>query len=255
MRANPLLVETLRGIAAPGRAQSDYLNYLLIQAIVVVVWWPKDALLDALGRGQVPDTLRASVLAAGAAVAYFSVRAGAEEVRLTGQHGIREWALASPLSLGRVLAGYLQAQVVLAAYLTLLATPPVLMAFAVSGGEWAPLAWCFAAILFQATFYRLAGAVVYLAIGHHAAMTFLGVRAILIVTYVASAVLVPLASHVVLSARLLRLEVGPPDAGEWLTASLGFLALYAAASMLLVLVMYRQLSRDMPPPAVPVTSP
>jgi hypothetical protein len=244
--ANPLLLETLRGIGRPARAQLDYLNYLVVQAVVVFAWWPKDGLLEVLGSGDAPHTLLAAVLAAGVLVSYYAVRAGAEEVLLEGQHGLREWTAASPLPVSRILAGYLQGQVVHALHLMSLSSPLVLMAFAVSGGEWIPLAWSFAAILFQATFYRLLGAVVYLAIGHHGAITFLAIRLALLLVYALGAALLPVASHLVLSARLLSLD-GPPPVGIGpVPGPIGFVALYLLASAALTAVLHRQLSRREP---------
>ena len=175
--------------------------------------------------------------------AYFALRAGAEEVLLPGQHGLRDWALATPLSCGRVLRGYLLGQLVHSLYLLALSSPLVVVSFTVSGGEWIALAWCLAALLVQAMFYRLCGAITHLTIGQHRGESYFAVRAILLLIYVPVGWLVPLTSHIAFTSHALgespatQLELASvPDAWE-------FLVVYAGMSVLATIVLHRLLAR------------
>ncbi|HEX9844498.1 MAG TPA: hypothetical protein VGC20_17190, partial [bacterium] len=179
MRSNPLVAEVLVGLTRQGKAQLDYFGLLLLQAVVLLLWWPKIGVAQMLQSQHSPHTLAAVVMAVGVTMAYFALRAGAEEIVLPGQHGLRDWALATPLGLGRVLRGYLLGQLVHSLHLLALSSPLLLMAFTVSGGEWAALAWCLAAALIQAMFYRLCGAITHLTIGQHRGESYFAVRAIL----------------------------------------------------------------------------
>ena len=150
----------------------------------------------------------------GVTMAYFALRAGAEEILLPGQHGLRDWALATPLGLGRILRGYVLGQLVHSLHLLALSSPLLLMAFTVSGGEWGALGWCMAAALVQALFYRLCGAITHLTIGQHRAESYFTVRAILLVVYVPVGWFVPQVSHVALASRVARREHGRPGGGR-----------------------------------------
>jgi len=244
MRSNPLATEVLAGLGRQGEARFSYLGLLSLQAIVLFAWWPKNGLVDVLESQHSPDTLTAVVIAVGVTTAYFALRAGAEELILPGQHGLRDWALATPLALGRILRGYVTGQVIHSVYLAALSSPLVLMAFAVSGGEWAALGWCLAATIVQAFFYRMCGAITHLMVGHHADASRFAVRTILFVVYAPVGFLVPSLSHVAFTARWLGERVnaqpgfaaGPPD--------LAFLGVYAGLGALGAFVTYRLLARE-----------
>jgi hypothetical protein len=242
-RSNPLVTEVLVGITRAGKAQLDYLGLLVLQAVVLFLWWPKVGVAQMLESQHGPHTLAAVVMAVGVTMAYFALRAGAEEILLPGQHGLRDWALATPLGCGQVLRGYLLGQLVHSLCLLAFSAPLVLMAFTVSGGEWAALAWCLAAALIQALFYRLCGAITHLTIGQHRGESYFTVRAILLLMYVPVGWLVPLTSHIAFTSRALgestatRPESGPVS-DEWV-----FLAVYAGMSVLATIVLHRLLAR------------
>src|SRR5262245_55601893 len=103
MRVNPLVTEVLVELPRQRPAHPDALGLVLLQALVVFLWWPKDGLAQVLESQHGPHTLTAAVMTLGATTAYFALRAGAEESLLPGQHGLRDWALATPLGLGRIL--------------------------------------------------------------------------------------------------------------------------------------------------------
>lgn len=243
MRSNPLVTEVLIGITRAGKAQFDYLGLLVLQAVVLLLWWPKVGVAQMLESEHGPHTLAAVVMAVGVTTAYYALRAGAEEVLLPGQHGLRDWALATPLGLGRVLRGYLLGQLVHSLYLVALSSPLLLMAFTVSGGEWVALAWCLVAALIQAMFYRVCGAITHLAIGQHRGESYFSVRAILMLMYVPVGWFAPVASHIDFTSRALaestatRPELGSVPDG-WV-----FLAFYAGLSVLATIVLHRILAR------------
>jgi len=234
-RPDSLLIEAARGMQGAGQAHFDWLLYLFVQAVAVFVWWPKDRLGEVLLTGDSPDTLLAAVLACGATVAWYAARCGAEELLLPGQRGLRQWAADSALPVARILRDYLAAHLLQTLALLALSLPLVLCTFAVSGGEWPALGWCFGAVLFQATFFRLCGASLHLAIGQHGALALVAVRAVVVLTYVLSAWLLPAASHLIVSRHLLD--------GGTAAAALPFAALFTAACAGLLALLHRQLAR------------
>ena len=112
MRSNPLVAEVLTGLTRRGKAQLDYLWLMALQAAVLFVWWPKGSVAELLQSQHGPHTLEAVAMAVGVSIAYFALRAGAEESMLPGQHGLRDWALATPLGLARILRGYVLGQLI-----------------------------------------------------------------------------------------------------------------------------------------------
>ena len=240
--ANPLVIDTLRGIAQPNRAQKDCLFYLLALAVAVFIWWPKQSLTEVLQQQNSPDTLLVALLGCGALVAWFSVRAGAEDFAFDGQHGLRDWIAGTRLALSRILSGYLYSHLLQCVHLVALSLPIILLAFSVSGGQWPSMAMCLAMVVVQSVFYRLAAVATYLAIGKHAALTAISVRALVLLTYAITAWIVPIASHVVITVN--DLDGGSSAQGIHATsASVQFLALYTIASIAMLIVVYRQLSR------------
>ena len=203
-RTNPLIADVLRGYTRPGPAHSAYFNSLMLQAVVLLVWWPQRSIPAALASERGPATLLAVTIAAGIAISYQALRSGAEELFLPGQHPLREWALATPLTLGRILRGYVAGHLIQTAYWVALSSPLLLAAFTVSGGEWPALIWSVLAIATQGLFFRLAAAVVYTAMGHYGTATFVAVRFLLAAVYILPAAFLPSMSHLALSSRLLR---------------------------------------------------
>lgn len=233
------LAHGIAGLLGHGRAQLDYLMYLFMQAVVVFVWWPKNSLRELLADGNGPDTLLAAVLAFGFASAWFSARAGAQELLAPQQRGLHEWVAHTPLAPARLLGAELAAQVLHTLHLLALSAPLLLMAFAVSAGDPGALAWCLCAIVVQAIFYRLAAASVFLFIGQRRALTTVLVRAIVIAGYLLTAVFVPAASPLVLAWRLLDLAPQGPDAA----AALLFMLVYGALSALLAALLVVRIAR------------
>ena len=240
MRANPLVAEMLTGLNQPGRAQRDYLGLLLVQAVVVFVWWPKDGIAQALQSQHTPRTLIALVMAIGVTTAYFALRAGAELTALPGQRGLRDWARA-PLSAARIVSGYIVAQLLHSVHLVALSSPLLLAAFAVSGGEWAALGWCLAAVLVQALFYRLCGAVTRLSFGPHRNAIPGAVHTLMAIVYIPVGFLMPVTSHLALVYRTLG-ETGSVNAAT--PDGLAFVLIYAGLSAVAALTLHRLLVRE-----------
>lgn len=242
MRANPLVVEVARGLVAPGNPQAAVLSALLLPAVVLLLWWPKSELIVVLQSDDAPDTLLAVLIALGASTVWHAVRDGAEEILLPGQHGLQEWVLAAEVSVVRALLGSLAGYLLRLFQLLVFASPLVVMSFAVSGGEWSALGLGLLAVVLQAVFYRLLATLVYLRIGHHATATFLAVRALLPVGYLAAALASPSLSHPALSSHLmdggysLRWSTDAPDP---LLFALG----YMGVSALVALAVFRTLAR------------
>jgi len=243
MRSNPLVKEVLVGLSRCGKAQLDYLGLLLVQGAALFLWWPKTGVEQMLESQHGPPTLAAVVMAIGVTTAYFALRAGAEEIMLPGQHGLRDWALATPLNLGRILRGYLLGQLIHSLYLLALSSPLLLMAFTVSGGEWPTLGWCLAAVLVQAVFYRLCGAMTHLTIGQHRAESYFTVRMILLLVYVPVGWLVPLTSHIALTSRALGKDPVSQPAFALISDEAVFLATYAGLSVLATITLHYLLRR------------
>ncbi len=234
---NPLAREALLGLVEPGRAHLVHLGYLALQGLVLFLWWPpRNDLYHVLATGNPPDTLLAVVIALGATHSYYSLRVGAEELTLPGQHSLGEWALASPLPLRRILGGYIAGQLILSGHALLLSSPLLLAAYTVGGGAWPVLLACLGVLLVQALFYRLCGALMYLLFGHRRNLMLVSVRAVALLGYACPPFVLPAASHVMLSYRLFN----QPQSAETATVPepLLFVLIYAGLSLLATLVLF-----------------
>ena len=241
-RLNPLVHEALLGLGEPGRAHFVHLGYLALQGLVLFLWWPpRNDLYHVLATGNPPDTLLAVVIALGVTLSYYSLRAGAEERMLPGQHSLGEWALASRLPLARILRGYVAGQILQSGHALLLSSPLVLAAFAVGGGAWSALLASLGVLLVQALFYRLAGALVYLVLGHRRALALVSVRAVLLVGYALPPFVLPAASHVMVSYRLFNHSA--PAESVTVPEPLLSVLIYAALCALLALALLFLFSR------------
>ena len=237
---NPLLTEALKGLgfAEVGQIHLDYLNYVLIQAAVLFLWWPKSSLSRQLETQDGPDTLLAMLIALGITMTYYSLRVGAEEILLPGQHSLREWVLATPLKLGRILRGYLAGHVLLMLHALLLSAPLLLMAYTTATGAGSALLWSLLIIMLLATFYRLLGALMYLLIGHREALIYVGLRAVLIMGYVFIGILFPIANPIL----NIQTTVSNTAIIDW--GLPGFVLIYSVLCVVLVGLLYSVLVRQ-----------
>lgn len=215
MPRNPLVRESVIGLLHPGPVQLAYLNYLVVQAVVLLVWWPKSELYRMVLRSDPPSTLLAVVIAVGITTAYHALRLGAEEVMAEGQQSLREWAVSTGLAPGRIVGGYLTGHLLQTLQMLVLSAPLLLAAFGICAADWNALGWSIALIAVQLTMWRLLAAVVYLGVGHHGTATYLGLRALLIAAYAGLGAVLPGASHIVVSFRLLDPSRDWSTAGSW----------------------------------------
>jgi hypothetical protein len=240
---NPLLVEAWRGLTGSGRPQTAYVGYLAIQALALLVWWPWSRMEKLLGAHSEPKALVAVVVALGATVAFYSIRVGAEEMLLPGQSPLRDWVTGTPLAVGRIVSGYLGAHLLHTLHLLLLSSPLLVAGFAVSGATLAELAWCAVTVLFLATFYRLAGALIPCLLEHHAPPTSLTLHVVTLGSFGIAALALPAASHPVLCYGLLIEGGAMRFTAGGLPGHLVFIAVYATLSAMLTVALHRLLSR------------
>ena len=234
MMRNPLLHETWQGISGKlgfGQIHLDYLNYLLLQGVVLFLWWPKNTLIRRLETENAPDTLLAVLIALGITMAYYSIRAGGEEILLPGQHSLPEWAIATPLALWRIVIGYLSGHIVQLLHAFMLSLPLLLMAYFVTGSNGYAVLICLLAVLVQASCFRLIGATFYLLIGHREALIFFCLRITLILIYGVIGVLFSPVSQWALTSQLLG---GEPES----LYLQGFFSTYGISCVLLICLIY-----------------
>ena len=241
MRNNPLIIEAWQGLSQIGVVQKTYLQYMLIQAAVLLIWWPHHSLSERLHNESSPDTLLAVLIAVGATLAYYNVRKGAEEMLLAGQHSLLEWAQTSTLPLSRVLSGYLASQLLVNMHALLLSSPLLLLAYAIADDT--NLIWLISllALLLQAFFYYLLTAILYLKLGQHRQTMVLSIRAVLLLGYLALGPLLPISSHIFISVQLLNRTTTEQTQLAALDDSYSFLAFYTLLCLLLIVVLYRLL--------------
>lgn len=225
IRMNPLLVEAVRGISLGGTASASYMNLLLLQAGVLVLWWPKLRLVDALEANDGPMTLAAIVIAVGLCLAYQAARQGMEEV--TGEEAVtvHEWVHGTTLPIYRVLQGLLMAKFVQTLYGFVLSAPLIACALALAGTPWVPIAWCAAVVIVQAVAWGLVSTAVYWHVGHNQLLTYLTARLGLAAVYTLTALFVPTLSAVRVPYDILDIGVDP------LEPALVFIAFHALVSM------------------------
>ncbi|MDH3716312.1 MAG: hypothetical protein OET44_20995, partial [Gammaproteobacteria bacterium] len=168
---------------------------------------------------------------------------GAEEFLLPGQQSVREWVLSTPLSIGRILRGSVLGHLAHTFYLLMFSLPLICVAFSVGGIEWRILALSLCTVVFQAMFFWLAGANVYLRMGHRGDATFFGIRTLLVVVYAVTAWLLPAASHVMVSID--SLGTGTYAIGDFMAlhAYQVFLLIHLVTIVVLVSALYSQLRR------------
>ena len=209
IRMNPLLVEAVRGISLGGTASASYMNLLLLQAGVLVLWWPKLRLVDALEANDGPMTLAAIVIAVGLCLAFQAARQGMEEV--TGEEAatVHEWVHGTTLPIHRVVQGLLMAKCVQTLHNFVLSAPLIACALALAGTPWIPIVWCAGLVVAQAVTWGLVSTAVYWHVGHNQLLTYLTARLGLATVYALTAVFVPALSAVRVPYDILDIGVEP----------------------------------------------
>lgn len=239
MPVNPLTTEVARGLTRDGRAHLGYVNLLVFQALALFLWWPKSSLPEMLARADRPDTLLAVAIVCVITIGYHQVRCGAEEFLLPGQHGLREWAVATDLPLSRILAGHLVGVALQLIHALALSSPLWMVAFAVCDATLAGVLTVFGATALLALELRLGAALIGLLIGHHPAACFFAVRGWL-ATALLAPVLLPAVSYLGVAARLLDGASDPSVRGA--VAGV-FLACHTMFCVLALVTMHHVLKR------------
>jgi hypothetical protein len=243
IHTNALVTGVWRGLLRPGAGQRAYLNCLALQAVAIVLWWPKANLSQALAHEQGPQPLLAVTVAISLTIAYYSIRAGAEEFLLDGQQPLREWAVGTSLSIRQILTGGVFGHGLQTLHQLALSSPLLCLAYTVGGGDGASLAACLLMVVLQAEVFWLTGAIVYLLIGHSGQSTYVTLRVIVAATYLGSAVAMPSASHFRMSVHLLGGSSEGELSSTLLTPPLVFLLTHAVLIALLCLVLAALLLR------------
>ncbi|NKC12703.1 MAG: hypothetical protein GKR94_11025 [Gammaproteobacteria bacterium] len=231
-----LLKQALSSLWRGGELYRAYFGYLLLQAIVLVLWWPKSDLASALERGVGSDVLSAVVVVAAGSIAYTSLRAGAEELMADGQHSLHEWRQVAALPTGWLVAGYLAGHALTTAHLMALSAPIVLTAWGVGGGNWPGLLLCCAGVMLLALNYRMLGALLYLRFGHAGSLMFVALRGVFAVVFVVLAFMFPPSSFLVLTLDCFASAA--PRAG----AAVQFFVVYTLAAAILTGLLCRAIN-------------
>ncbi len=235
---NPLVIEAWRGLGVYSKLHKTWLGYLLLQAGVLLLWWPDADITERLETHDVPEPLLAVLIAAGVSLCYLSLRLGAEEILLDGQFSLREWVL-TEVGLDRLLFGFVGAQVIGATYMLLTSAPLLLAGYHVGGGTLPVVGALLGLTLLLALAYRLLGATIYFAIGHLGAETFVLLRLAFVLAYLPVAVVVAPLSHFMLCYHAMNGVALSPDLGFSPIAVFG--VFYGVGCAVLLVVLYRQM--------------
>ncbi|MBS34719.1 MAG: hypothetical protein CMO26_02190 [Thiotrichales bacterium] len=179
-----------------------WFSALILQALALAIWWPKSNLAVVLSNERGPQPLLAVGVALGVTLAYFSLRAGAEEFLMDEQQSMREWALGTRLSVSRIILGSMLGHWAQLGLALLFSAPLVCIAYTISGGSLQTLGEVALALMMQSSFYWLLGAALYMGIGQYGQSTFVMLRAALIACYAVTAFVLPSASQLMLSLEL-----------------------------------------------------
>ncbi|MCB1738933.1 MAG: hypothetical protein KDK91_01070 [Gammaproteobacteria bacterium] len=237
IRCNPILTESLSALAVDSPGWPARLRQLTLQALVLVLFWPKHGLMQLVARGEEPRTLLALVITLGLGLCYLAIRDGTEELLGERQVSLREWALATPLSVPRIVSGYVQAQLLQSLHAVALCAPLLVVAHVVSASYWSAVVWCLLAAMLQALLYRLLAASLHLGLGHRAELVFYSSRAVLVLGQALTLACACSLSHPLLAHALL----GGDDASLVASVPGLFLLVYGSSVMLMCLVVGLQL--------------
>ncbi|MCH9675375.1 MAG: hypothetical protein K0U93_28310 [Gammaproteobacteria bacterium] len=228
----------LRGLTNPGPAQQGLLGYLALQALVLLVWWPKSNLMHRINTVGEPTTLSAVVMFTGAALAYFALRLGTEELAIS-QPSLSASHSSEETSPWTTLRTYFSTHFVQLGYLMALCTPLILVAHSIASVSAVGMLWIGAITAVHTTFYRLLGAWLQLRWADREALVTITSRVVLIGAYLCATAFAPTLSHASLSFQLGQPRDGSAD--RLATSALQFIVTYGALSALLSVGLLREL--------------
>ena len=240
--------DTLRKLAATD-GQQTFLGYLVLQALVLLFWWPVNSLFERIDTTGEPSTLAAVVVFTGAALAYFAIQLGVDEIAVSQADVSAQQAEGAPP--GITLRAYFKVHVSQLGYLMLLCTPMTLLAHSIASVSAAHLLGIAAITAMHISFYRLLGSWLRLHWAQRDVLLVLIVlRVALVAIYLCTTIYLPNLSHVSVSLQLAQPSDGA--AKSLATFVLPFIVTYAALSALLSVGLARQflhrLSRPSPQP-------
>lgn len=250
--ANPapilvLLGRSLGGLHVFGRGHRIYAGYLLVQACIVVLWWPKLTFTQALETHDGPDPLLAVVIAVALSCTYFALRWGGEEIEFPGQvpmGDVRGNALVGAVSPSVYIVLLFVSQLVQSVFALALSLPIVLTALVVGGGTAESLAWGLLSILPLALFFRLSAALIAALLAPHRPERYLALRVYFFVLTIGIGFGLPDLSHVVFSFELFSRQTYVEDE-HWYGIAPGplFVGAYLFGSAVLTALLWVRLSR------------
>lgn len=246
MRSNPVAIDTWRAMQGFGSEQKTYLYCLMFQTLTLILWWPNSGLGAALSKQQEPVTLFATLLAVAFSMSYQAMRCGGEEQLGDEQQSIREWVVATRLSLGTLLSGYLLAHLAQNLQWMFLSLPIILVAYSIGDCDGYGLTLNLLAIVLICSFFRLISVCVYLLLGHFDDLVYYLNRLLLFGVFIGSGWLVDNASYwqvapTTFSGVRTNLLISPPEAFvEFLTIQGALIAL--ACFLLIGLFHFRRTS-------------
>ncbi len=231
----------LHGLANAGVAQQTFLGYLALQALVLLLWWPKTSLFDRIGTTGEPATLAAVVIFTGAVLGYFAIQLSVEELAgpKTGRpQRAAEDSLSSTPPLECCKIHLLQL-----GYLMALCAPITLVAHSIASVAATHLLWIAAITAVHTTFYQLLGLWLRLRwLERDRILVSVAARVALVSIYLFTSVYVPGLSHVRMSFQLAQPQSSSPT--SMATFVLPFIVAYAALCALLCVGLLRQLSKQ-----------
>ena len=243
----------LHKLAEPGFTPHTFFSYLIVQAMVLLAWWPKGGLFDRIDAAAEPVTLTAVAIYTGTALAYFALQLSADELShsqttVSNQASIAanaRWSILqstrlSPLS---VVSKYLKAHAIQLLYLLALCTPLMAVAHALSSVPITALLWIALLTTVHTTFYRLLGSWLHLRWIKHDMLATVVSRALLAIVYLATVFLLPELSHISISFQLTQPSMISMSApASTLEIVLIFLVTYSALCIVLCIALYMAVS-------------
>ena len=231
----------------PNDTQRRFFGYLVLQALVLLIWWPINSLFERIDTTGEPSTLAAVVVFSGIALAYFAIQSGVDEIDLalsrlsaSQSESSRQTEKAAP---ARTLSGtYWKNHFQQLGLLLALCTPITLVAHSIASVSTTHLLWIAVITAVHTSCYRLLASWLCLRWAQRdTLLTLIALRATLAAVYLCTTVYAPALSHVRMS---LQLTQPTSDASSPLASVvLPFIVTYAAMSALLCVGLTRQLTQ------------
>jgi len=226
--------DALRALANTRDAKQTFLGYLIVQALILVLWWPKNSLFERIGATGEPTTFAAVAIFTGGALAYFTIQLGIVALPpcRSETNQILAW---------KTLGQYARDHVVQLGYLLALCTPVTLIAHSIASVPATNLPWIALITFVYASFYRLLASWLHLRWSEsNPQLLANALRVVLVAITICTTFYLPSLSQVSVSRYLTQ----PTTATHPITFVLPFIVTYAALCVLLCIGLVRQWSRQ-----------